>query len=111
MGQRFSSNNCFGDIDTVYQPQYVSVNTKSNTIKRNSSQYDLDIRYTNDSPLSRRNSFVRFIETTNKDLKICEMCNHIDNSFIQYNQCIDCGHYHCGFHRNITHKHNRRNCY
>jgi len=103
MGQKFSKN-CLGDIDTIYQPQNIIVHSKNNSIRRNSSQNSLSMPLYTSQPFSRKPSFVRFVETTNKDLKLCELCNTYDNSLVQYNQCIDCGGYHCGFHRNKYHK-------
>lgn len=103
MGQNFS-NNCTGNIDDIYEPKYVEVQSKTNSIRRNSSQNNLvEAQYSN-QPFSRKPSFVRFVETTNKELRICNICEKIDNSLVQYNQCIECGSFHCGFHRNRYHK-------
>ena len=103
MGQKFS-NNCLGNINDIYDPKYVVVQSKNNNIRRNSSQNSLNKALYNNQPLSRKPSFVRFVETTNKDLKICILCQNIDSSLVQYNQCIDCGNFHCGFHKNRYHK-------
>lgn len=84
MGQ-IISNNCIGNVNDIYEPTtYIDKNSKK-TIHQ----------------FSRRPSFVRFVETINKELKICEMCK--DGTIIQYNQCIECGNYHCGTHRNEYH--------
>lgn len=103
MGQKFSKN-CLGNVDDIYEPQTVLIHSKNNSIRRNSSQNNLTAPLYNNQPFSRKPSFVRFVETTNKELKICNMCENIDNSLVQYNQCIDCGYFHCGFHKNRYHK-------
>lgn len=103
MGQNFSKN-CLGNVDDIYEPQTVLIHSKNNSIRRNSSQNNLTTPLYNNQPFSRKPSFVRFVETTNKELKICNMCENIDNSLVQYNQCIDCGYFHCGFHKNRYHK-------
>jgi len=103
MGQSLS-NNCIGDTNNVYEPTtYVAVQSKKNSLVRNNSD-NLNTPSYNNQPFSRKPSFVRFVETINKELKICEMCNYNDNSLIQFNQCIECGNYHCGFHRRDYHK-------
>lgn len=91
MGQIFS-NNCTGYVHDIYEPTYISVKSK------NSNNDEL----LKNSPFSRKPSFVRFIETTNKVLKICDMCT--EGTLIKYNQCIECGYFHCGKHRYDYHK-------
>jgi hypothetical protein len=103
MGYKFSKF-CLDDVDNIYEPQNILINPKSNIIRRNNSQNNLKTPLYNSQPLIRKPSFVRFVETTNKDLKICDLCKNLDNSLIQFNQCIDCGLYHCGYHRIIYHE-------
>jgi hypothetical protein len=95
MGQKISSN-CIGDVNNIYEPTHVENIDNKNR--------DSNILRYNNQIFSRRPSFVRFVETVNKELKLCEMCN--DGTLIQYNQCIECGKYHCGSHRNSYHNTN-----
>lgn len=78
------------------RPEKVKVLPKSNNERKNSSS-------DNSQPFSRKSSFVTFAETKNRELRVCENCEKINNDLFQYNQCIECGNFHCGFHRSLYH--------
>jgi len=111
MGSSLSNNNCIGNVNEIYEPsKYVNikVNSSSNNNIRSQNSMNTPIYNSDCQPFSRKPSIVRFVETINKDLKVCNICENLDNiSIVQYNQCIECGLYHCGFHKNNYHESNK----